>query len=48
MSDAVAHTVLTFAKRNFDRNPLVDPPPTTGGGGGGGGGLHDDHEEEES
>jgi Zn-dependent M28 family amino/carboxypeptidase len=48
MSDAVAHTVLTFAKRNFDRSPLVDPPPTTGGGGGGGGGLHDDHEEEES
>ncbi|HVL64711.1 MAG TPA: M28 family metallopeptidase [Actinomycetota bacterium] len=46
MSDAVAHAVLTFARRDFARSPLVDPPPGPGGGGGGGGGLHEDHEEE--
>jgi Zn-dependent M28 family amino/carboxypeptidase len=46
MSDAVAHAVLLFSKRNFDKNPLVDPAPvTTTGTGGSGGGLHD-HEEE--
>jgi hypothetical protein len=46
MSDAVAHAVLLFSKRNFDKNPLVDPPvvPSPGTGGGG---LHDhDHEHE--
>ena len=25
MSDAVAHAVLLFSKRNFDKQPLVDP-----------------------
>jgi hypothetical protein len=25
MSDAVAHVVLTYSKRNFVKNPLVDP-----------------------
>jgi Zn-dependent M28 family amino/carboxypeptidase len=45
MSDAVAHSVLLFSKRNFDQNPLVDPvvAPTQGTGGGGG---HQDHEHE--
>jgi Zn-dependent M28 family amino/carboxypeptidase len=45
MSDAMAHVLLSLAKRNFDRLPLVDPAPTAGGPAtGGGGGLHD-HEE---
>jgi Zn-dependent M28 family amino/carboxypeptidase len=45
MSDAVAHVVLTFAKRNFAVRPLVDPPVVVDSGAGGGGGLHeDDHE----
>ena len=45
MSDAIAHTVLLFSKRNFDQNPLVDPSVTPSTGTGGGGGLHDhDHE----
>ena len=45
MSDAVAHSVLLFSKRNFDQNPLVDPvvAPTQGTGGGGG---HQDHDHE--
>jgi hypothetical protein len=45
MSEAVAHAVLLFSKRNFDQEPLVDPvvPSTTGASGGGG--LQDlDHE----
>jgi hypothetical protein len=25
MSDAVAHAVLLFSKRNFDQDPLVNP-----------------------
>ena len=46
MSDAVAHVVLMFAKRNFVNNPLVDPPAAADAGVGGGGGLHDhDHED---
>ena len=45
MSDAIAHTVLLFSKRNFDQNPLVDPPVAPSTGASGGGGLHDhDHE----
>ncbi|HWH01153.1 MAG TPA: M20/M25/M40 family metallo-hydrolase [Pilimelia sp.] len=48
MSDAMAHVLLTLAKRNFDKSPLVDPAPVAGGPAtGGGGGLHD-HDEEEA
>jgi Zn-dependent M28 family amino/carboxypeptidase len=47
MSDAVAHAVLHFAKRNLDKLPLIDPAAAPGGGSaGGGGGLHDDHDHE--
>jgi Zn-dependent M28 family amino/carboxypeptidase len=47
MSDAVAHAVLLFSKRNFDKAPLVDPPIVPSSGTSGGGGLHDhDHEDE--
>lgn len=46
-ADAIAHTVLYFSKRNFAKEPLVNPAPApdTGTGTGSGGGLHDDHEE---
>ena len=48
MSDAVAHAVLLFSKRNFAQQPLVNPPTSVSGStaaGAGGGGLHaDDHE----
>jgi Zn-dependent M28 family amino/carboxypeptidase len=45
MSDAVAHAVLLFSKRNFDKNPLVDPTfAATSSGAGGGGGLHAEHD----
>ncbi len=46
MSDAVAHATLYFGKRNFVKNPLVDPSGPVGPGPGdtGGGGLHEDHE----
>ena len=47
MSDALAHAVLHFAKRNFAHRPLVNPAEPVRGvnAGGGGGGLHaDDHE----
>jgi Zn-dependent M28 family amino/carboxypeptidase len=47
MSDAVGHSVLTVAKRNLTKYPLVNPSePVTGTGGTtpGGGGLHDDHD----
>lgn len=52
MSDAAAHTLLTFARWNFAKSPLVDPagpvgPTNTTGAVSGGGGLHD-HEEEAS
>jgi Zn-dependent M28 family amino/carboxypeptidase len=47
MSDAVAHAVLYFSKRNFAKEPLGEVAPTTGQGNGGeGGGLHDDHDHE--
>jgi len=44
MSDAVAHSVLYFSKRNLAQEPLVDPAMVPDGGTGGGGGLHDDHD----
>jgi Zn-dependent M28 family amino/carboxypeptidase len=50
MSDAVAHAVLTFAKRNFAQNPLLNPTGPVSGTTGttGGGGLHDhDHEDDD-
>jgi hypothetical protein len=50
MSDAVGHAVLTVAKRDQGKHPLVNPSePVTGTGGTtpGGGGLHDhDHDTE--
>jgi len=50
MSDAVAHTALTLAKRNFATNPLTNPAPLPTGPGdvSGGGGLHADHDHEAS
>lgn len=50
MSDAVAHVVLHFSKRNFAKNPLTDPVVTGNPAQGGhGGGLHDhDHDLEDS
>lgn len=44
MSDAVAHSVLYFAKRNFAKEALIDPAVVPDSGTGGGGGLHDDHD----
>jgi Zn-dependent M28 family amino/carboxypeptidase len=48
MSDAVAHAVLYFSRRNFDKSPLLNPDtPVTGvSGTTGGGGLHADHDHE--
>ena len=47
MSDAAAHAVLHFAKRDLVANPLDDPAVVaTPVGAGGGGGLHDDHDHE--
>lgn len=46
MSDAVAHAVLHFAKRNLTKEPLVNPTVVPDSGSGGGGGLHDDHDHE--
>ena len=49
MSDAVGHSVLTMARRDLVKNPLVNPStPVTGTGGTtpSGGGLHDDHDHE--
>lgn len=46
MSDAAAHAVLLFSKRNFEKNPLVDPAPVPSTGSGGGGGGHHNHENE--
>jgi Zn-dependent M28 family amino/carboxypeptidase len=42
MSDAVAHAVLHFAKRNLTKDALVNPAVVPDAGSGGGGGLHDD------
>jgi Zn-dependent M28 family amino/carboxypeptidase len=49
MVDAAAHSVLYFAKRNFAKNPLVDPATPSRGSTStpGGGGLHDDHAHDE-
>ena len=47
MSDAIAHATQTLGKRDFARQPLVNPAPLpSGAGDGGGGGLHDDHDHE--
>jgi len=48
MSDAAAQATLLFARRNFTRNPLVNPDGPVEGSGrdGGGGGLHAEHDEE--
>ena len=51
MSDAAAHTMLTFARWDFAKSPLVNPatvaqPSGAGMGTPGGGGLHDDHDHE--
>ena len=41
MSDAVAHAVLLFSKRNFAQDPLIDPVAPVGAARtGSGGGLH--------
>ncbi|HVF80002.1 MAG TPA: M28 family peptidase [Solirubrobacteraceae bacterium] len=50
MSDAAGHAVLTVARRNLAKNPLVNPTGPVSGSGAttsGGGGLHadDDHDE---
>jgi Zn-dependent M28 family amino/carboxypeptidase len=47
MSDAVAHAVLTYSRRDFVTAPLVDPAAAMAGvaAGGEGGGLHEDHED---
>ncbi|MEJ7832904.1 MAG: M20/M25/M40 family metallo-hydrolase [Nocardioides sp.] len=44
MADAAAHATLYFARRDFARQPLVDPTTPVGGSSGttGGGGLHDE------
>jgi Zn-dependent M28 family amino/carboxypeptidase len=44
MSDAVAHAVLLFSKRNFENQPLVNPNAVPSTGTGSSGGLHD-HED---
>ena len=47
MSDAVAHAVLTYSRRDFVKSPLVDPAKAMAGAatGGEGGGLHEEHED---
>jgi Zn-dependent M28 family amino/carboxypeptidase len=40
MSDAVAHAVLLFSKRDFAKNPLVDPPANASTSSGNGEGLN--------
>ena len=47
MSDAVAHAVLVYSRRDFVTAPLADPALAAAGvdAGGEGGGLHEDHEE---
>ncbi|WP_404391439.1 M28 family metallopeptidase [Humibacillus xanthopallidus] len=46
MSDAIAHTVLVYSRRDFVKSPLLDPvqPVTASLSGGEGGGLHEEHE----
>jgi Zn-dependent M28 family amino/carboxypeptidase len=47
MADAAGHATLTMAKRDFVKNPLINPStPVTGTGGttDAGGGLHPPHE----
>jgi Zn-dependent M28 family amino/carboxypeptidase len=48
MADAAAHATLYFARRDFARNPLVNPSGPVGGDArtSGGGGLHADHDQE--
>lgn len=40
MSDAVAHAVLLFSKRNFERQPLMNPSVIPSPATGSSGGLH--------
>jgi len=47
MSDAVAHAVLLFSKRDFNQNPLASPAVPSGAGTGTSGGLHDRADESE-
>ena len=49
MSDAAAHTAYTLGRRDFVRNPLVDPAAPVGSSdpGRGGGGLHPEHDHDE-
>ena len=46
MSDAIAHTVLVYSRRDFVKSPLLDPAQavTASLSGGEGGGLHEEHE----
>lgn len=48
MSDAVAHAVLLFSKRNFDKQPLASPAVPASAGTGTSGSLHDHSDESES
>lgn len=55
MTDAVAHSVITYAQNTSSVNDVKgkgndkdSPSGSSGGGSGGGGGLHDDHEEDAS
>jgi Zn-dependent M28 family amino/carboxypeptidase len=49
MLDAAGHAVYTVAKRNLQKNPLINPPYDVTGTSGtpGGGGLHEDHDHED-
>ena len=48
MSDAVAHAVLLFSKRNFETQPLTTPAAVSETGTGSSGGLHEHEEESEA
>jgi Zn-dependent M28 family amino/carboxypeptidase len=49
MSDAVAHAVITYSRRDFTTRPLLDPATVVSGSahGGEGGGLHAEHDHDE-
>ncbi len=46
MSDAIAHAVLVYWRRDFVKAPLLDPAQAVAASlsGGEGGGLHEEHE----